>query len=146
MGDATIEVCPESKIEGLDPHNQRFFNPDFSDQKSLRTIVERHGQVLFQPFDQKGFRVDSLHLEIDPIATFRLHPCRFIRRDIMGPLKVLMDQFVSERVLIPDISCSHASPLSCIRRKGYKDGWQWIINSYGYRLINYHIKICFFSS
>ena len=52
LDDASIEVYPESKIEGLEPHNQYFFDPDFSDQKSLRAIVERHGQVLFQPFDQ----------------------------------------------------------------------------------------------
>ena len=39
--------CPESKIEGLEPHNQFFPDPDFPDQKSLREIVERHGQFFF---------------------------------------------------------------------------------------------------
>ena len=40
LDDATIEVYPESKIEGLEPHNQWFFYPDFPDQKSLKAIVE----------------------------------------------------------------------------------------------------------
>ena len=97
LDDTTIEVYPESKIEGLEPHNQCFFDPDFPDQKSLREIVEKICQVLFQPFDQEGLRVDSLcHMEIDPNATFRMQPCRFIRSDIFGPLKVMIDQFVSE--------------------------------------------------
>ena len=71
--------------------------------------MERHGQVLFQPFDQEGLRVDSLHLEVDPNATFRMHPCRFIKSDILGPLKVMIDH--------PDISCSHASPLVIVHKK-----------------------------
>ena len=58
LDDATIEVYSESKIEGLEPHNQCFFDVDFPDRKSLRSIVERHGQVPFQPFYQKGLRVD----------------------------------------------------------------------------------------
>ena len=51
LDNATIEVYPESKIKGMKPHNQCFFDPDFPNQKSLRAIVERHGQVIFQPFD-----------------------------------------------------------------------------------------------
>ena len=35
----------------------------------------------------------------------------------MGQLKVMIDQFVSEGVLIPDISCSHASPLAIMHKK-----------------------------
>jgi len=72
LDDATIEVYPESKIEGLEPHNQCLFDPDFPDRKSLRSIVERYGQVLLQPFYHKGLRVDSLYLEIDLNATFRM--------------------------------------------------------------------------
>jgi len=45
LDDATIKVYPESRIEGMEPHNQCFFDPDFPDQKSLRAIMERHGQV-----------------------------------------------------------------------------------------------------
>ena len=63
LDDSTIVVYPESNVESVEPHNQCFFDPDFPDQKSLLAIVERHGQVLFQPFDQEGLRVDSLHLE-----------------------------------------------------------------------------------
>ena len=74
-------------------------------------------QILFQPFDQEGLRVDSLHLEIDSHATFRMTPYWFIRSDILGPLKVMIDQFVSERVLIPDVSCSHTSPLVIVHKK-----------------------------
>ena len=32
--DATIEVYTESNIEGLEPHNHCFFDPNFPDQKS----------------------------------------------------------------------------------------------------------------
>ena len=113
-------------IEGLGPHDQCFSDPDFPDQNSLRAIVERHGQFPFQPFDQEDLRVDSLHLEIDPKATFRMQPFRFIRSNILGPHKVMIDQFVSEGVLIPDISCSHASPLVIVNKKegGIRNGWQ----------------------
>ena len=66
---------------------------------------------------QEGLRVDSLHLEIDPNATFRMKPCRFIRSDILGSLKVMIDEFVSEGVLISNISCSHVSPLVIVHKK-----------------------------
>ena len=79
--------------------------------------MERHGQVLFQSFDKEGLRVDSLHLEVDSNAKFRMHPCWFIRGDILGPLKVMIDQLVSEGVLIPDISSSHASSLVIVHKK-----------------------------
>ena len=72
--------------------------------------MERHGQVLFRPFDQEGLKMVSLHLEVDPNATFMMKPCRFIRSDILGPFKVMIDQFVSDGVLIPNISFIHASP------------------------------------
>jgi len=101
-----------------------FFDPDFPDQKSLREIVERHDQVLFQLFNQEGLRVDSLHLKIDPNATFSMQePCQFFCSDILGSLKVMIDQLVGEGLLIPDISCSHASPLVIVHKmKGGKDG------------------------
>ena len=87
-------MYPDSKMEGGEPHNQCFFDPELLDQKSVRAIVERHGQLLFQPFDQEGLRVNSLYLAADSNATFRMQPCRF-RSDILGPLKVMIDQFVS---------------------------------------------------
>ena len=55
-------------------------------------------------------------MEVDPLAQFRMQPCRFIRSDILGPLKALIDQFVSESVLIPYISCTHTSPLVIVRK------------------------------
>ena len=78
--------------------------------KTLKSIVRRHGQILFQPFDQEGLRVESLHLGVDPLAQFRMQPCRFIKSDILGPLKALIDQFVSEGVLVLDISCTTRVP------------------------------------
>ena len=34
LDDSTTEVYAESKIEGVEPHNQCFFDPDFPDEKS----------------------------------------------------------------------------------------------------------------
>jgi len=34
LDESTIEVYPESKVEGVEHHNQCFFDPDFPDQKS----------------------------------------------------------------------------------------------------------------
>ena len=84
-----------------------FYVPSFPYQDALKSIVCRHGKILFQPFDQEGLRVESLHLEVEPLAQFRMQPCRFIRSDILVPLKALIDQFVSEGVLVSDISCTH---------------------------------------
>jgi len=70
--------------------------------------VEKHGQVHFQPFNQEGLRVNSLHLSIDPGANFRMQPRRFIRNDTSVPLKTMIDQYVSDGVLVPDILCSHS--------------------------------------
>ena len=89
----------------IDLHSM-FFNSIFPDQDALKSIVRRHGQILFQPFDQEGLRVESLHLEVDPLAQFRMQPCRFIRSDILVPLKALIDQFVRDGVLVLDISCT----------------------------------------
>ena len=109
-----------------------FFDSDFLDQKSLRAIVERHGQVLFQPFDQEGLRVDSLHLEVDPNATFRMQPCRFIRSDILGPLKVMIDEFVAKGCSFPIFLVLTRAPwFSGIRRKG---------NQIDYREVNQFLQ------
>ena len=94
-----------------------FFDPDFPDQEALKSIVRRHGQILFQPFDQEGLRVKSLHLEVDPLAQLRIQPCHFIMSNILVPLKALIDQFVSEGILVSDISCTHASPLVIVHKK-----------------------------
>ena len=113
-----------------------FFDPNFPDQDALKSILRRHGQIFFQPFDQEGLRVESLHLEVDPLARFRMQPCRFIRSDILGPLKALIDQFVSEGVLISDISCTHASPLVIFHKK---DGG--IRMAVDYREVNQHHRV-----
>ena len=46
-----------------------------------------------------------------------MQPYWFIRSDILGPLEVMIDQLVSEGVLITDISCSHASLLVIVHKK-----------------------------
>ena len=113
-----------------------FFDPDFPDQEALKSIVRRHGQILFQPFDQEGLRVESLHLEVDPMAQFRMQPCRFIRSDILVPLKALIDQFVSEGVLVSDISCTHASPLVIVHKK--EGGIRMAVD---YREVNQYLRV-----
>ena len=47
----------------------------------------------------------------------RSSECSFISSDSLGPLKTLIDQHVSEGVLIPDISCTYASPLVIVYKK-----------------------------
>ena len=76
-----------SKIDELDPHNHCFFDPDFPDLNSIRSIDDM--AKFFQPFDQEGVRINSLFLAIDPNATFKTKPCRFIRSDILVPLIIV---------------------------------------------------------
>ena len=113
-----------------------FFYPSFLDQDALKSIVRKHGQKLFQPFDQEDLRVESLHLEVDPLAQFRMQPCRFIRSDILSPLKALIDQFVSEGVLVSDISCTHASPMVIVHKK---EGGIWM--AVNYREVNQYLRV-----
>jgi len=55
-----------------------------------------------------------------------MQPCRFIKSDILVPLKAMIDQFVSEGE-VPDISCSHATPLVIVHKK--EDGiWMEVDN------------------
>ena len=65
-----------------------------------------------------------------------MQPCHFIRRDILGSLKALIDQFVSEGVLIPDISCTHASPLVIVHKK--EGGIRMTVD---YREVNQHLRV-----
>jgi len=48
----------------------------------------------------------------------------------------MIDQFVSKGVLIPDISCSHASSLVTMQKQEWVFEWQWIIG----RSIN--LRVC----
>ena len=59
-----------------------------------------------------------------------------IRSDILGPLKVMIDQFLSEGVLIPDISCSHASPLVIVHKK--EGGIRMAVD---YREVNQFLRV-----
>jgi len=125
LDDATIEMYPESRIEGLESHNQcstLIFRTKSRSGQSWRDMAKF--------YSNHSIRMDSLNLEIDSNATFRMKLSRFIMSDILGPLKVMIDQFVSEGVLVPDISCSHASPLVIGHKKeggirmavDYRDG------------------------
>ena len=96
---------------------ERFFYPTFPDLNTLRNIVQRHGrEVLFQSFDQEGLRVDPLVLSVDPNVHFNMQLCRFVRKDILISLRELIDQFVSEGVVVPDSSCSHGD---CSKKRGW---------------------------
>ena len=44
-------------------------------------------------------------------------PCQFVKEGIMRPPKEMIDQFVSEGVLVPDNSCDFASPLAILNKK-----------------------------
>ena len=103
---------------------------------------------ILQPFNQGGLRVESLRLEVDFYAQFRMQPCRFIRSDILGPLKALIDQFIG--VLIPEISCTYASLLVVVHKRRIGFGWQSIMgrstNTCVYQPTNYPAEICCFSS
>ena len=80
--------------------------------------------------------MESLHLEVDPLAQFRIQPCRFIRSDILVPLKALIDQFVSEGVIVSDIFCTHASPLVIVHKKEER-----IRMAVDHRAVNQYLRV-----
>ena len=53
----------------------------------------------------------------NPAVTVRMKPCRFVREGIMRSLKDLLDQFVSEGVLIQDNNCDFSSPVVIVNKK-----------------------------
>ena len=68
-------------------------------------------------------------------AQLRMQPCRFIRSDILVPLKALIDQFLSEGVLVSDISCTHASPLVVLKKEG---GFRMAVD---YQEVNQYLRV-----
>ena len=60
----------------------------------------------------------------------------FVRKDILISLRELIDQFVSEGVLVPDSSCSHASPLVIVPKK--EGGIRIAVD---YREVNQFLKV-----
>ena len=54
----------------------------------------------------------------------------------MVPLKALIDQFVRERVLVSDISCTHASPLVIVHKK--EGGIRMAVD---YREVNQYLRV-----
>ena len=77
-----------------------------------------------------------MYLEVDSYAQFRMQPCRLIRSDILSPLEALIDQFVSEGVLIPDISSTHASPQVIVHK--LQGGIRMAVD---YREVNQHLRV-----
>ena len=61
--------------------------------------------------------MEPLSLKVDPAAHFRTQPCRFVREGILRPLKELLDEFVSEGILVSDNSCDFASPLDIVNKR-----------------------------
>jgi hypothetical protein len=90
-----VEVFPMEVQEVL---HQCHFNPNFPMLDELKKIVSNHGNILFQAFDYEGLRVPALKLKVNPLAKFRMQPCRFVRASVLTPLKALIDQFVMEGV------------------------------------------------
>jgi hypothetical protein len=64
----------------------------------LKEIVANQGSVL--PFDQQDLKVDPLQLKNHPLVSFRMQPYGYVKPNIIGLLKALIDQFVSENVLV----------------------------------------------
>jgi len=90
------------------------------------------GQFNSNLFDKKGLRVSPLELKVHPSASFRM-PCRFIRDGILKPLKTMLDQFVSEGVLILDSSCDFTNPNPNPRSLLIKEMVEFTVN---YREVN----------
>jgi len=66
---------------------------------------------------KEGLRVSTLKLKVHPSASFWMQPCRFIGGGYLKPLNTMLDQFVSDGVLISDSSCDFASPLVIVNKK-----------------------------
>jgi hypothetical protein len=71
----------------------------------------------FSALRQRGIKVDPLKLQVQPKATFWMQPCRFVRDNILSPLKALIDHFVAENVFIADHNCAFASLLVVVHKK-----------------------------
>ena len=61
--------------------------------------------------------MSPLKLKVHPSASFRIQPRRFVRDGVLKPLKTMLDQFLSEGVLIPESSCDFANPLVIVYKK-----------------------------
>ena len=128
MDNANVDVYPEAISEAWE---QCHFNLAFPKLDHLKAIVREHGRTLFQPFDKEGLRVEPLKLKVKSSASFRMQPCRFVREGTLRQLKELLDQFVSEGVLIPD---NFAGPLVIVQKK---EGG--ICMAVDYREVNLHL-------
>jgi hypothetical protein len=117
MAESTMEVFPEFTGEAWE---QCEFNGEFPDLDRLVEIVRRHGEKLFQPFDREGLRVEPLELQVQRGSTFRMQPCRYVRGDVLTPLKKMIDQFESEGVMVRQLMYIRKSLSDC-----EKEGWRY---------------------
>ena len=53
LDDANLDVYPGASSEEPGAYNQCFFETSFPDQDARKSIVRKHGQILFQPFKRK---------------------------------------------------------------------------------------------
>jgi hypothetical protein len=103
-----LSVFPEYNPETIE---QCHFCESFPFLTELKHIVAKHGEVLFQPFDQEGMRCTPMDIELKEEVSLRMQPCRFVRSPVLEQLRELIDQFESQGVLVRDASCEFASPL-----------------------------------
>ena len=89
----SLEDLSVFPMEPLEMMSQCHFNPSFPLLAELKEIVARHGQVLFQAFDQKGMLCTPMHIELQSDLHLRMQPCRFVRSPTLEQLKALVDQF-----------------------------------------------------
>jgi len=59
--DANLDFCPEALEEEL---MINVFMILIFRTKTRQSIVRRHGQIFFRPFDQEGLRIESLHFRM----------------------------------------------------------------------------------
>ena len=105
MANANMNVFPEPTLEAWE---RCHFNLEFPKLDHLKAIVREHGRTVFQPFGQEGLRVKSLNLKVKPSATFKMQFCRFVHEGTLR-LKELLNQFVSDGVLVYDNPCDFES-------------------------------------
>ena len=74
------------------------WSPNLPELDRLKYILESHASVL------GGSTGVTPKLKDHPAANFQMQPCRF-RDGISKPLKIMLDQFVTEGVQIPGNSC-----------------------------------------
>ena len=76
---SNIAVFPDLKLEAWESCT---FNPDIPDSDRLKEIVKYHGNILFQPIDLEGLKMEPLTLKVNPAVNFG---CIFCTRENSSP-------------------------------------------------------------